>query len=672
MSSTPDKRTRDILKEYFETGDRPKEIEFSRLIDSGINQKDDGLYAENGNIGIGTANPLHKLQVEGDAKITTNAIVNEKLGVQTDAPMVELQVGNGIKKVGLGSVYDATMGWGTSYIGFNAVRIPNSPSSKNWFIASDTANNGGAAIYSNVGGDLYFATVPSDSGNGIRPDKLLTDEQILDARRVTIKRNGNVGIGEIEPQNKLEIKGIADTGLRLPTGKGQGKILTSDANGNAIWRPATDITDNLWRKLGNPNHIGNGNTGNVGIGVSDPTEKLEVNGSLQLNGNLYGRNSGGEFLIHAVKDARGGAYMHLRSSDYVGANGNQGGISFVARKGTANPKQNGFVFQQHNPLESPEWPRCLTIDGNRDSYYHNNKIYLRDIGDQNHGLAYFGSDKGNFNSVDVNGPVLFGYNGGALGARQGTSSSIALRWTYDHKVGIGVPNPQYMLHVGSKLENYSGHYRWWKKDGDRDGFYSGSSQNIPISIYATGRILCNEFNAYSDERIKNIIGISDAKKDLEKLAKIEITDYTMKDRLAFSDRLQKKLIGQRLKEVFPEAVSLNPDYVPNIYKTSEVKDGKILLEGKYNVGDRIKLFTKDEEILAQILSYENGILSVDKVIPDGEVFIYGTEVKDFHVVDYNAVAMLNVSATQELLRMVQEQQLEINQLKQQISAENKH
>ncbi|MCC7454378.1 MAG: hypothetical protein IT222_09445, partial [Crocinitomix sp.] len=648
---------------------------------------------------------------------------------------------------------DPAMVWGTSYIGFNAVRIPNTPSSKNWFIASDGANNGAAAIYSNVGGDLYFATIPRDAdNNAAQLDKSLTDIQFLDTRKVVISSKGNVGIGEMNPHNKLEIKGVADTGLRLPTGKGAGKILTSDVDGNAVWRPATDVTANLWRTLANPNNIRNGNIGNVGIGtdtpdakldvcgaygdvngqgvlkligdqedagaslrfglkngidahawiqsygnvplkinphtagsvttinetggnvgigVKLPTEKLEVNGSLQLEGNLYGRNAGGEFLIHAVKDARGGAYMHLRSSDYAGANGNQGGISFVARKGTANPKQNGFVFQQHNPLESPEWPRCLTIDGNRNSYYHNNKIYLRNIDDQNHGLAYYGSDNGNFKSVDVNGPVLFGYNGGALGGMQGTSSTIALRWTYDHKVGIGVPNPQYLLHVGSKLENYAEHYRWWKKDGDKDGFYvDGPQVNIPISIYATGRILSTEFNAYSDERIKNIIGISDAKKDLEKLAKIEITDYTMKDRLAFSDRLQKKLIGQRLKEVFPEAVSLNTDYVPNIYKTAEVKDGKILLEGKYNVGDRIKLFTKDEEILAQILSYENGILSVDKANPDGEVFIYGTEVKDFHVVDYNAVAMLNVSATQELLRMVQEQQLEIQKLKNQINPKN--
>lgn len=37
--------------------------------------------------------------------------------------------------------------------------------------------------------------------------------------------------------------------------------------------------------------------------------------------------------------------------------------------------------------------------------------------------------------------------------------------------------------------------------------------------------------------------------------------------------------------------------------------------------------------------------------PGGDqVFVYGREVKDFRAVDYDAIAMLNVSATQELAR----------------------
>jgi hypothetical protein len=43
--------------------------------------------------------------------------------------------------------------------------------------------------------------------------------------------------------------------------------------------------------------------------------------------------------------------------------------------------------------------------------------------------------------------------------------------------------------------------------------------------------------------------------------------------------------------------------------------------------------------------------------------VYGTEVPDFHVVDYDAISMLNVSATQELLRRIEALEKELEALK---------
>ena len=42
---------------------------------------------------------------------------------------------------------------------------------------------------------------------------------------------------------------------------------------------------------------------------------------------------------------------------------------------------------------------------------------------------------------------------------------------------------------------------------------------------------------------------------------------------------------------------------------------------------------------------------------NGKVLVYGKEVNDFHIVDYEAIAMLNVSATQELIKRIQELEL---------------
>ena len=51
----------------------------------------------------------------------------------------------------------------------------------------------------------------------------------------------------------------------------------------------------------------------------------------------------------------------------------------------------------------------------------------------------------------------------------------------------------------------------------------------------------------------------------------------------------------------------------------------------------------------------------------GSLFVYGREVKDFRAVDYEAVAMLNVSATQALNQQVQKQAAEITALKAQLA-----
>ena len=52
---------------------------------------------------------------------------------------------------------------------------------------------------------------------------------------------------------------------------------------------------------------------------------------------------------------------------------------------------------------------------------------------------------------------------------------------------------------------------------------------------------------------------------------------------------------------------------------------------------------------------------------DGEVFVYGREVDDFRSVDYEAIAMLNVSATQELAKRQERQESEIRELRERLT-----
>jgi type VI secretion system secreted protein VgrG len=60
---------------------------------------------------------------------------------------------------------------------------------------------------------------------------------------------------------------------------------------------------------------------------------------------------------------------------------------------------------------------------------------FRGSGDSLHGLGWYGSSK-LFGSVNVNGPVLYGNGGGALGAMSGVTN-IALQWDASRNVAIG-------------------------------------------------------------------------------------------------------------------------------------------------------------------------------------------------------------------------------------------
>jgi hypothetical protein len=114
----------------------------------------------------------------------------------------------------------------------------------------------------------------------------------------------------------------------------------------------------------------------------------------------------------------------------------------------------------------------LEVEGN--VRINNNDLFLRtsDV-DGHHGLGWYGIENfiiKPFAGINVNGPVLYGYGGGALGSRQGFPpttpyvENLALVWKDNGFVGIGTANPEHRLHiytatndgVYAKLQNLNG------------------------------------------------------------------------------------------------------------------------------------------------------------------------------------------------------------------------
>jgi Chaperone of endosialidase len=181
----------------------------------------------------------------------------------------------------------------------------------------------------------------------------------------------------------------------------------------------------------------------------------------------------------------------------------------------------------------------------------------------------------------------------------------------------------------------------------------------------------------SDARLKNVIGHSDSAKDLETLKKIEITDYTMKDVVREGDPPSKKVIAQQVEKVYPAAVKTigykGLTFTPDIYAvSSSVKcDGQnaytISLGKTHGLkeGETVRLITEKNlqlRVVAHVVNDTTFTVTTKEPLGD-KVFVYGKQCLDLKGVDYDAIAMLNVSATQELAKELEALERENSELR---------
>ena len=74
---------------------------------------------------------------------------------------------------------------------------------------------------------------------------------------------------------------------------------------------------------------------------------------------------------------------------------------------------------------------------------------------------------------------------------------------------------------------------------------------------------------------------------------------------------------------------------------------------KVNKMKKVKLIFEHNEMIANVMQVNKDGFFVDQY-QEGDVFVYGRQVEDFRTIDYEAISMLNVSATQESLKRIRE------------------
>lgn len=232
-------------------------------------------------------------------------------------------------------------------------------------------------------------------------------------------------------------------------------------------------------------------------------------------------------------------------------------------------------------------------------------------------------------------------------------------------IGTGGTAPSVPLEVGSFLPFTGSRLSLYINGGIDE---TDITNSLLVSIKAAAFIGGAGFIVYSDARTKRIEGRSGSAADLATLGRIEITDYTHKDVIAKGSRPQKKVIAQQVEAVYPQAVTKTTDVVPDIYQKAAVNDGWVALATDLKVGERVRLIGDKEQGIHEVLEVRDGAFRTAFQPTAESVFVYGREVKDFHNVDYDAIAMLNVSATQELARKLEAKDAEITALTQKLAS----
>lgn len=167
--------------------------------------------------------------------------------------------------------------------------------------------------------------------------------------------------------------------------------------------------------------------------------------------------------------------------------------------------------------------------------------------------------------------------------------------------------------------------------------------------------------------------------DLQTLNKIQVTNYTLKDKMAGGDRQFKKVIAQQVEEVYPQIVTRGTNYLPDVYQSTssitKTDEGYLLrFENDHNLGEdakKLKLVDKNnQQLQGEVLSIPSAkeLLIKCPALKSDTVFVYGQQVDDFRAVDYEGLITLNISATQELSKLLTEQQATIKEQNQKIAA----
>ena len=311
-----------------------------------------------GNVTIGTG--IIKPAIGGDIAITQGAIglrINDAasaISPTTATSNNDNAVDLGVSNIRFRNLYMGGTGTfaGNVTVGANTVQNGTNPGLK---IQSTNTSQTVLGLHNTTSRNWEVAV--GGSTNTLGAGKFYVYDNTADAGRLVIDTSGNVGIGTISPAQKLHVIGNI---YSVNSGTDGGQIRLANSGGGSNWYWAARTTGLNLGELGAADgrmFIANG--GNVGIGTTSPSQKLEVSGNTYVTGYVQASSAliglkNGYATFGSNSTATGIALSRdFLPSSYpdliINSSGNVGiGTSSPSQKleVTGNFKLNGTVVQE--------------------------------------------------------------------------------------------------------------------------------------------------------------------------------------------------------------------------------------------------------------------------------------------------------------------------------------
>ena len=255
--------------------------------------------AHNGNVGIGTTSPDQLLTLQGSSAALK---VSESGGAE-----LRMAAGGSLGYIGTYNINDLAILAGAG----EKIRVKTNGNVGIGITDPDTELEVGGTIKASTHSDALVIGSPTTVKwkMGVYGGNDLLVKTGSDNTRLIIKNTGNVGIGTTSPSAKLDIRyDSSKDGIFLKDEAGGAVMLFgADGSNNArarFYNGSHSQNIEINSNTGSPTYF---NAGNVGIGITSPSQKLDVDGAVKK----------AVFTVNTLPTATAGTSCYVSDSNHT-------------------------------------------------------------------------------------------------------------------------------------------------------------------------------------------------------------------------------------------------------------------------------------------------------------------------------------------------------------------